>query len=167
MAIVGILYFSTGCASISRSDSKVHDNIEKTLTPTLALTPTFTFVVPVTSYPDPLTGTQWKLISFVNKESALKIPENLIFLVQFDDGGLSFRGGCNSIGGHYVLENERITMTFAMRTEVDCSHLGPNVNEIDAAFSNSMPTFKMFTIEGEQLSIHYENGEIIFQKYFE
>jgi len=167
LVIVGILYFSMGCASISRSDSKLNDNIEKTLVPTQALTSTSTFVVPVTSYPDPLNGTQWELLSFENKESSLKIPENLMFLVWFDDGNLSFRGGCNSIGGHYILENERITMIFAERTEIDCSYLGPNVNEIEEAFSNSMLTFNMFKIEGEQLCIYYKDGEIIFRKSLE
>ena len=64
-----------------------------------------------------------------------------------------------------MLENEHITMTFVQRTEVDCSYLGPNVNEIEIAFSTAMATFDSYSLEDdEQLRIRYIDGELLLRR---
>ena len=115
--------------------------------------------------PDPLDGTRWELIAFESKESNPHIPEQPLFFVQFQAGELSLQGGCNSIGGHYVLENGHITMTFVIRTEMDCSYLGPEVNDVEEAFSTAMITFDSYTLEEDkQLRIRYYDGELLFRR---
>ena len=129
------------------------------------MTPTHTYIVPVTSEPDPFDGTRWELVAFDGVENAPNIPEEPQFFVEFRKGEVSLQGGCNSVGGHYVLENEHITMTFVQRTEVDCSYLGPNVNEIEMAFSTAMATFDSYSLEDdEQLRIRYIDGELLLSR---
>jgi len=164
-AVVSFLYFALGCTRVNLPDSALDGSIETTLapTPTPALPPTSTYVVPVTSYPDPLDGTQWELLAFESKESSPSIPDQPLFLVRFQGGSLGLQGGCNSIGGHYVLENGRITITFSKKTEVDCSYLGPDINDVEEAFFAAMQTFDSYTLEGEQLRIRYIDGELLFR----
>lgn len=92
------------------------------------------------------------------------MPEQPRFFVEFQKGELSLRGGCNSIGDHYVLESSAITITFAKATQMDCSFLGPNINEVEEAFSNAMLTFESYRIEDEQLRIRYVDGELVFRR---
>ena len=84
--------------------------------------------------------------------------------IAFNRGELSLQGGCNAVSGHYRIENNRITITFVEATLVDCSDSMPGINEIENAFSNAMPTFKSYTIEGDQLRIHYADGELLFRR---
>jgi heat shock protein HslJ len=111
-----------------------------------------------------LDGTDWELVAFESEEKALSMPKQPRFFVEFQKGELSLQGGCNSIGGHYVLESNSITTTFAKRTEVDCSSLGPNINEIEEAFFTAMLTFESYRIEDEQLRIRYIDGELLFRR---
>jgi heat shock protein HslJ len=67
--------------------------------------PTHTYVVPVTSEPDPLNGTRWELVDF---EGGPSVPEQPKLFVEFEEGALSLRDGCNRVGGHYLIENDYI-----------------------------------------------------------
>jgi len=154
--MVSFLYFELGCTRVNHLDSTIEVETR--------ITPTATYIVPVPSEPEPLSGTRWKLVAFESEESTPSIPEQPQFFVEFQKGELSLKGGCNSIGGHYVLQNDNITITFAERTEVDCSHLGPTVNEIEEMFSSAMLTFDSYTIENEQLRIRYIDGELLLRR---
>lgn len=155
-SIAGFLYFALGCTSINPPDSTVQVEVR--------LTPTATYIVPGTSEPDPLSGTRWRLLALGSEESTPSLPEQPHFIVEFQEGELSLHGGCNSVVGHYVLQNGKITITFAERTEVDCSHLGPNVNEIEEVFSIAMLTFESYTLTDEQLRIRYMDGELLLHR---
>jgi heat shock protein HslJ len=152
LTIAGFLYFALGCTSVNPPDSTVL--VESRMTPTA------TYIVPGTSEPDPLSGTCWRLVALGNEESTPSIPTQPQFFVEFLKGELSLHGGCNSVVGHYILQNDKFTITLVERTEVDCSHLGPNVNEIEEVFSTAMLTFESYTLEGEQLRIRYIDGEL-------
>lgn len=154
--IVSFLYFTLGCTRVNPSDSTTGVDTR--------INPTAIYIVPVTSEPDPLSGARWKLVAFESEESTTSIPEQSLFYVEFQKGELSLHGGCNSVGGHYVLQNDNITITFTERTEMDCSHLGPNVNEIEEVFSIAMLTFDSYTLEGEQLRIRYIDGELLLRR---
>jgi heat shock protein HslJ len=156
-SIVRIISCALGCTRINPSDSTLEDDTETTPAPT--------YIVPVTSQPDPLDRTRWKLVAFESEEKTPSIPEQPQFFVEFRNGEVSLQGGCNSIGGHYVLENEHITITFAKRTEMDCSYLGSNVNEIEMAFSTALPKFDSYSLEvDEKLRIHYMDGELLLRR---
>ncbi|OQA19251.1 MAG: META domain protein [Chloroflexi bacterium ADurb.Bin360] len=127
-------------------------------------TPTHTYIVPVTSEPDPLNGTRWELVAFESEARTPSIPEQPRLFIAFNIGELSLQGGCNVVSGHYRIENNRITITFVEATQVDCSDSMPGINEIEDAFSNAMPTFESYMIEGDQLRIRYADGELLFRR---
>ena len=154
-SVVTILLFALGCTRINPPVSTLEDDTETTPTPT--------YIVPVTSEPDPLDRTRWELIAFDGVENAPIIPEEPQFFVQFRKGELSLLGGCNSVYGHYVLENNRITISFAERTEMVCSN--SSVNEIEEAFFTAMGTFNSYTLEGDEiLRVHYIDGALFLRR---
>lgn len=130
-------------------------------------TPTHAYIAPVTSKPDPLDGTRWELMAFESEASTPAIPEQPRLFITFNGGELSLQGGCNTVSGHYQVENNRITITFVEATQVDCSDSIPGINEIEDAFSNAMPTFESYTIEGDQLRIRFADGELLFRRVSE
>lgn len=64
-------------------------------------TPTHTYIVPVTSEPDPLNGTRWELVAFESEARTPSIPEQPRLFIAFNIGELSLQGGCNVVSGHY------------------------------------------------------------------
>jgi heat shock protein HslJ len=131
------------------------------------ITPTHTYIVPVTGEPDPFEGTRWELVTFESEARTSSIPEQPRLFIAFNRGELSLQGGCNAVSGHYRIENNRNTITFVEATQVDCSDSMAGINEIEDAFSNAMPTFESYKIEGDQLRIHYAEGELLFRRVLE
>jgi hypothetical protein len=68
-------------------------------------------VKPEKSDPDPLDGTLWELVAFVDERKQPNLPDQVQAVVEFNEGLLSFEAGCNNIGGYYMLDGEQITMT--------------------------------------------------------
>ena len=52
------------------------------------MTPTHTYIVPVTSEPDPLDGTRWELVAFENKTRTPDIPEQPRLFTTFHGRGI-------------------------------------------------------------------------------
>ena len=98
------------------------------------------------------------------KVRAPSVPEQARFFVRFKKGALGFHGGCNQIGGYYLIESDQITITFSERTEVDCSGMYPGVNEVEQAFFVAMQSFEWYAIESGQLRIRYAGGELLFRR---
>ena len=146
--IAGFLCLTVGCTTVGGTGT----------------TPTHTYIVPVTSEPDPLDGTRWELVAFENEARTPAIPEHPRLFIAFNRGELSLQGGCNVVSGHYRIEDNRITITFVEATQVDCSDSMPGINEIEDAFSNAMPTFESYMIDGDQLRIRYADGELLFRR---
>ena len=131
------------------------------------ITPTPTYIVPATSETDPLDGTRWELVAFEGKAQTPVIPKQPRLFIAFHRGEISLQGGCNTVSGHYQIENNRITITFVEATLMDCSDSMPGVNEVEDAFSNAMPTFESYTLEGEYLYIFYVDGKLILRRTLE
>lgn len=148
VAVAGFLCMTVGCTSEGSTGP----------------TPTRTYILPVTSEPDPLDGTRWELVAFESEARTSNIPEQTRLFIVFNIGELSLQGGCNTISGHYRIENNGITITFVEATQVDCLDSMPGINEIEDTFSNTMPTFKSYKIEGDQLRIRYADGELLFRR---
>ena len=148
----GFLCLTMGCTTTNLPDGTLEGGARTT--PTI--------VAAVTSEPDPLDGTRWELVAFESHERALSIPEQPRLFVKFKKGVLSLQGGCNHISGHYMLENDHITITFSKTTERDCSASMPGINAVEAAFLTAMQTFELYTISDGQLRIRYDDGELLF-----
>lgn len=151
VATAGFLYLTVGCTTEGGA----------------WVTPTHSYIIPVTSEPDPLDGTRWELVAFESEARTPIIPEQPGLFITFNSGELSLQGGCNTVNGHYRIENNHITIPFVEATLVDCSDSMPGINEIEDVFSNAMPTFESYLIEGDQLRIHYTDGELVLRRVSE
>jgi heat shock protein HslJ len=147
------------CLTVSCTTANLPDS-----TPEGSAGSTPTIVAPVTSEPDLLDGTRWVLVAFESEERTPRVPERPRLFTEFRKGTLSLRGGCNSIGGHYMLEDDRITITFSKTTEMDCSASMPGINDVEVAFVTAMQTFKSYTIADDWLRIRYADGELLFRR---
>lgn len=154
VAVASLLCLTASCMATNPPEGTREGSAE--------LTP---FVIsPVTTEPDPLDGTRWKLVAFESKERTPHIPEQPQLFVEFKKGGLGFWGGCNHIGGYYLLENDHITITFSEQTLVDCSASMPGINEVENAFFTAMQTFESYSIADDRLCIRYADGELLFHR---
>ena len=109
---------------------------------------------------DPLSGTRWQLLAFADEA----LPEQAQMSVQFQNGDVSIRGGCNSVGGSYELNKNQITVGLSKTTEVDCSKEKPGANEIESAFFTALQTFESYTIKDDELRIRYAEGELLLRR---
>lgn len=120
-------------------------------------------VKPEKSEPDPLDGTRWKLVAFVNEQNVPGVPGYVQAVIEFNEGLLSFEAGCNHVGGHYLLDGERITMTFMEQTLVDCSDKA-GAMEVEAAFVAAMETFETYQLGEGELRIRHTGGELLLRR---
>ena len=70
-------------------------------------------VTPFEAEPNPLDDTSWGLVGFESAEVTPSIPDQPQLFVEFKNGQLSLEGGCNAIGGQYLVENNHINITLA------------------------------------------------------
>jgi heat shock protein HslJ len=106
-----------------------------------------------------------ELMAFEDQDSMLSIPVESQPVIEFDGGALSLLTGCNDPGCHYVVEDNKIAITFSRVTTMDCTDtLGTDAMIIESAFSTVMPTFESYTIEENRLHIFYPDGELLFRR---
>lgn len=122
-------------------------------------------VVPVASHPDPLDGTRWKVVAMEDRNNTVNIPADSQLVIEFDKGTLRVVTGCNNPGGHYVLEDSKISITFFRATTMDCTDsIGTDIMAIESVFNSAIPTFESFVIDGDELHIFYADGELQFRR---
>jgi heat shock protein HslJ len=122
-------------------------------------------IAPVTSDPDPLTGTSWELVDFEDQNSLVDIPVEPTPFIKFEKGTLNLITGCNDPGGHYLLEDNQITISFTRVTTMDCTDtLGSDVMTMESAFSSALSSFETYAIDADKLYIFYADGELLFHR---
>jgi heat shock protein HslJ len=70
-----------------------------------------------------------------------------------DDGSFQVRAGCNTVLGTYVTDGDEITLSFGASTLVAC----PEDSRADQ-FVGLLHTVSTFAVEGDDLSLHLDNG---------
>jgi heat shock protein HslJ len=122
-------------------------------------------IAPVTSDPDPLTGSSWELVEFEDQNSLVDIPVEPTPFIKFEKGTLNLITGCNDPGGHYLLENNQITISFTRVTTMDCTDTsGSAVMALESAFSAALLSFDTYTIDEDKLHISYADGALLFHR---
>jgi heat shock protein HslJ len=116
--------------------------------------------------PDPLlTGTEWQLNSFITGETAEGAASSLIAgttitLLFNEEGSMGGHGGCNSYGSQYQVDGETITISDLVSTLMACEAEG--VTEQETTYLSALGTVETFAIEGNQLTIKYPGGALVF-----
>jgi heat shock protein HslJ len=104
---------------------------------------------------DPLNGTTWELYSMGQYSP---IPGSRITL-QFEDGQVSGNGGCNSYGGEYQVNGDKIEIGMLMSTLMAC--VDPAMMEQETIFMGVLGNAQSFDIVDGQLQISGSDGETL------
>ncbi|MGE5251859.1 MAG: META domain-containing protein [Bacteroidota bacterium] len=104
---------------------------------------------------DPLNGTSWALASI---DGAAALP-NVTATAAFADGQVSGSGGCNSYGGSYTVNGDKIQIKQVVSTLMACADQG--VMDQESAFVGALSKAKTFTITDGKLEIQTADGKTL------
>jgi heat shock protein HslJ len=116
-------------------------------------TTTITLLDREVAEPDlPLVGTDWVLVSILSADVASSVPAGVVARLRFEaDGRVSVETGCNSGGGAYRVEGERIVFGDLALTKRAC--VGP-AGEVEATILNVLAAREVvFGIDGATLRL--------------
>ena len=107
-----------------------------------------------------LEGSKWELL-FIRKSVPL---EGSTITIEFEDGEVHGRSGCNSYFGEYTVKGNEISFDMLASTEMAC--MDPEgVMEQEQEYLASLSEVVTYSIEGEQLILKKEvQDQLTFQK---
>ena len=95
-----------------------------------------------------LEGTNWKLVSFGLTRMA--VPQKAS--ISFKDGQYSGHGGCNGVGGDYVLDNEKIILSAGFSTMMACPEL-----DLEHKYMKYLNSVSRYSIDGDMLDLRSDD----------
>jgi len=104
---------------------------------------------------DPLDGTSWELYS-MGKYSPIAGSK---ITIQFENGQVSGNGGCNSYGGEYRVNGDKLELGMLMSTLMACAD--PAMMEQETIFMQALGDAQGFEIVGGQLQMYGSGGEAL------
>ena len=99
----------------------------------------------------PLTGTQWTLVSFAQDVGTL----------QFEGDHINGVGACNSYSGSYQVQGDRISLSQIISTKKACLDTQAMLEELK--FFSALRTANRFRLTSKQLAIYYDGGRSILE----
>lgn len=106
-----------------------------------------------------LEGSSWVLNEFGPEEGPTAVLPDTAITLTFTDGGINGSAGCNSYFGEFTQSGSSLTFGAIGSTKMACPDpLMQQENEYLAA----LDTVSRFTLEGDQLTLEYEDGRLIF-----
>ena len=106
--------------------------------------------------PTGLENTYWSLLSFGSPGAKQPLVEESLITLTLAGGQAGGSGGCNSYGGTYQVDGNRITFGELTRTERAC--LDQRVTEQEQRFFQALESASEYKVEGNQLQITYDGG---------
>jgi heat shock protein HslJ len=104
-----------------------------------------------------LAGTSWRLVSYGDVNNPVLATKDKAPTLEFlPDGKLNANTGCNSAGGDYKIEGNKLTITNLVSTLSACAE--PERANQEAAFVAGLNKAETFKLENDTLVIHYENN---------
>ena len=123
------------------------------------------FVPETPPQPAPLTGTTWQLETLQQQDgqtvSSMAVPDGMLVTLQFQEDQLGGSTGCNNFGAPYQVNGGQLTLEAITKTEAICLDEAQILAE--SQFFNGVAAAKSFTIAGDQLTISYPGGSLIFR----
>jgi len=95
-----------------------------------------------------LEGTKWNLVSFGLTRMAVPKKASIIF----KEGHYSGNGGCNGVGGDYVLESDKLTLSAGFSTMMACPEL-----DLEHKYMKYLGNVTDYSIEGDMLDLRSED----------
>ncbi len=112
-----------------------------------------------TTPPINLVGTDWDLVGYGPTDAPQTPIEGTRPTLAFTEDGLNGTTGCNSFFGGYTLEGTTMTVGELGSTMMFCE----GVMEQEAAITQMLQEAETITLDGNTLTIHTAQGEMIFQ----
>lgn len=107
-----------------------------------------------------LAGTQWRLVSMGRIGSDANLVSGSSVTMNFgNDGRVSGSGGCNSYGGNFRVQGDRITFNQVFSTKRAC--LNSEGNRQESQFFLALESANRFRLSGNQLSVYYDNRSVL------
>ncbi len=105
----------------------------------------------------PLEGTTWKLMYLPSEAVAVDAPREPDLLLHADRPEISGSGGCNGIGGKYVLNGASIQFSQIITTMMACTH----GMETEHAFVSALPKVDHWMIANGTLELFDKNNLLL------
>jgi heat shock protein HslJ len=106
-----------------------------------------------------LVGTTWQLKSMNNAA----IVDGTNITLNFDKDALGGSGGCNSYGGDYKLQGEKLTVSSVFSTEMYCEAAG--LMDQEAAYYEMLNQVTGLSLDGDVLTLTTgDGGSMVFQR---
>lgn len=113
---------------------------------------------PATGGEDSLMGTLWVLESFGTPSAETAVTGETPLTLEFTlDGQVGGYGGCNSFGGSYTVEGNRLVLGEIVSTLVACVDTTLMNQEVE--YLNALQTVAEFQVDGDRLAITYHEGQ--------
>lgn len=100
-----------------------------------------------------LVGPKWQL-SKINDDMKPQPPDGQILWLQLLLGGEQFSayGGCNSGGGKYKIEKDKLTLSDMLSTQMFCE---PNM-KLEKSYFTKLQMTNRYEIKGNTLSLYFD-----------
>jgi len=106
--------------------------------------------------PAALEGGTWTVTSLITGEAASSVPAGAVASLQFADGKVGVRGGCNDGSASYKVDGQMITFASLVHTDKAC---GPDETFVEKAVLVVLDGPVTYKIEGSSLSLTNAKGE--------
>ena len=105
-----------------------------------------------------LAGSEWHLVAMGPVGSgSLPAPGARVTLKFGNDGRISGSGGCNSYGGNYRVQGNRLTLSQVFSTKRAC--IDANANKQESQYFAALESASRFRLNRKQLTIYYGSGQ--------
>ncbi len=106
---------------------------------------------------DPISGTNWKLLSWGNEKSPQTVLDQTEISLNFQEDQISGSSGCNRYFASYTLEDEQLKFGVAGRTQMACPE---EIMKQEDQFLSALQASQTYTINSEgQLQITYKTDQ--------
>ncbi len=107
-----------------------------------------------------LEGALWQLSGFESGEIAQPALIGSSVTIEFSAGQVSGNAGCNSFSGGYSLNENQLTFTALMNTEMAC--VDSDIMQQENEFLQALRSAESVSIEGNTLRITHPTGALVF-----
>jgi heat shock protein HslJ len=108
---------------------------------------------------NPLAGSDWNLVTLGGTPPL----EGTTLTLTFGTDQIGGNAGCNSFGGKYTVEGDKITISELLSTLMACTETG--VMEQENAYLNAIGAAQSFSLKGSELRILSAEGvELVFAR---
>lgn len=161
--LIGILsalvLFNTACSPkqdepATTTTSSVAANAPAPQTAVTQAASSQTIIIPDTTA---FLNTYWKLIDLDGTEVAVIENQREPHLVFNTENRVTGSDGCNSLGGSYTMEGDKLSLSQITSTRMACAQ----GSEQAAAFHKALEKVAGFTTQGDQLEVHDQDGVML------